>query len=197
MSKAKIDRYIDGKPEWSQPLLTKIRWAILKGNPKIEEAWKWGGPTFIHHGIVCLLWGFKKHVSITFYHGILLTDKTDRFDSADDNNHHNRALRFEEGDKIPSAEITKLIKLACKNNEQGIAPPKKKAASKKKVTVSADFAKELKKNKKAANFFESLAPGYKRLYTDWINGAKREETKQRRIERALSRLEGGNKQPYC
>lgn len=196
MSRAKIDKYIAGKPDWSQPLLTKIRQAILKANPKIVEDWKWGGPAFTHHGIVCMLWGFKAHVSITFYHGVLLTDKTDRFDPTDDENQHNRAMRFEEGDKIPAAEITKLIKLACKNNEQGVVPAKKKVA-KKKASVSVDFAKELKKNKKAGRFFASLAPGYQRLYIEWIDSAKREETKKNRIDRALKRLAGGNKQPYC
>ena len=126
MSTAKIDKYIAGKPEWSQPLLTKIRNAILKGNPKISEDWKWGGPAFTFHGIVCMLWGFKKHVSITFYHGSLLAKETTRFDPTNDVNQHNRTMRFEEGDKIPAAEISRLFKLASKNNEQGIAPTPKK-----------------------------------------------------------------------
>ncbi|MGB0580329.1 MAG: YdeI/OmpD-associated family protein [Limisphaerales bacterium] len=196
MSTAKIDKYIAGRAEWAHPLLTRIRSAIIEANSKIIEDWKWGGPAFTHHGIVCMLWGFKAHVSITFYHGALLVDKTDKFDPTDDENRHNRAMRFEAGDKIPTAEITKLIKLACKNNEQGVAPPKKKAV-RKEASISADIVKELKKNKQAGKFFDSLAPSYQRLHTEWIDSARREETKRNRIDRALKRLAGGHKQPYC
>jgi len=196
MSKAKIDKYVNSKPDWAQALLTQIRSAILKGNPHIVEDWKWGGPAFTQNGIVCMLWGFKAHVSITFYHGALLTATTDKFDPCDDENQYNRAIRFAQGDKVPAREIAKLVKLASENNDDGIAP-KKKAAKKKVAALSSDFAKELKKNRKAATFFTGLAPSYKTLYTDWISSAKREATKKNRIERALARLKDGHNQPYC
>lgn len=196
MSKEKIDDYIDSKAEWAQPLLHRIREAILKGNPAIREDWKWGGPAFTHHGIVCMLWGFKAHVSITFYHGAFLMGKTRRFDPCDDENQHNRAMRFEAGDRIPAREISKLVKLASTNNENGMVP-KRKSAKKKASVVTTDFAKELKRNRAAARFFDGLAPSYKALYTNWIDGAKREETKKTRISRAIARLKDGHKQPYC
>lgn len=196
MSKAKIDKYVSSKPYWAQALLTQIRNAILKGNPQITEDWKWGGPAFTQNGIVCMLWAFKAHVSITFYHGVLLAVETDKLDPCDDENQRNRAIRFNEGDKIPTREIAKLVRLASRNNDNGIVP-QKKTAKKKSVILSADFAKELKQNKKAATFFAGLAPSYKALYTDWISSAKREATKRNRIERALARLKDGHKQPYC
>jgi uncharacterized protein YdeI (YjbR/CyaY-like superfamily) len=45
----------------------------------------------------------------------------------------------------------------------------------------------------AWNYFESLAPSYRRLYIAWIDSAKREETKTRRLREAIGLLEAGKK----
>jgi len=41
--------------------------------------------------------------------------------------------------------------------------------------------------------FEKLPPSHKRLYVAWIDSAKREETKLRRLQRAVRMLEAGEK----
>ena len=46
---------------------------------------------------------------------------------------------------------------------------------------------------RAARFFETLAPGYRRDYVRYVTEAKREETRLRRLELALRRLEAGHK----
>jgi uncharacterized protein YdeI (YjbR/CyaY-like superfamily) len=56
-----------------------------------------------------------------------------------------------------------------------------------------NFASSLKKNKKAAEAFSSLAPSHQRQYTDWIASAKREETRARRIAEALKLLTASEK----
>jgi uncharacterized protein YdeI (YjbR/CyaY-like superfamily) len=53
----------------------------------------------------------------------------------------------------------------------------------------------IRANQKAWETFEHLAPTYKRHYVGWITSAKREETRQRRLERALAHLERGEKLP--
>jgi uncharacterized protein YdeI (YjbR/CyaY-like superfamily) len=40
----------------------------------------------------------------------------------------------------------------------------------------------------AWQFFETLAPSYRRAYVGWIDAAKHEETKQRRLREAVARL---------
>ena len=40
----------------------------------------------------------------------------------------------------------------------------------------------------AWRFFETLAPSYRRAYVGWIDAAKREETKERRLREAVLRL---------
>jgi uncharacterized protein YdeI (YjbR/CyaY-like superfamily) len=53
----------------------------------------------------------------------------------------------------------------------------------------------IRANERAWETFVGLAPTYKRHYVSWITSAKREETRQRRLERALGHLERGEKLP--
>jgi uncharacterized protein YdeI (YjbR/CyaY-like superfamily) len=45
----------------------------------------------------------------------------------------------------------------------------------------------------AWQFFEQLAPSYRRLYIAWIEAAKKEDTKLRRVAEAVGKLERGEK----
>lgn len=51
----------------------------------------------------------------------------------------------------------------------------------------------LKAQPAAAKYFESLAPSHRRNYLMWIDSAKREETKARRLEEAIRMLAAGKK----
>ena len=51
----------------------------------------------------------------------------------------------------------------------------------------------LKANGAAWRFFETLAPSYRRAYIGWIEAAKRQETKERRLREAVTRLAKGEK----
>jgi uncharacterized protein YdeI (YjbR/CyaY-like superfamily) len=53
--------------------------------------------------------------------------------------------------------------------------------------------KALKGDGRAWQHFELLAPSYRRAYIGWIDSAKREETKQRRLREAVQRLARGEK----
>jgi uncharacterized protein YdeI (YjbR/CyaY-like superfamily) len=63
------------------------------------------------------------------------------------------------------------------------------------VTPPADFAKLLLKSQKANAFFEKLSVTNQKEYVGWINSAKREETRLRRVEAAVGKLEAGKKNP--
>ena len=53
------------------------------------------------------------------------------------------------------------------------------------VEIPADFQKALNKNKTAKAIFEKFAYTHKREYVMWIDEAKREETRARRITKAV------------
>jgi uncharacterized protein YdeI (YjbR/CyaY-like superfamily) len=51
----------------------------------------------------------------------------------------------------------------------------------------------LKRHRAAWKFFQSLAPSYRRMYIAWIDSAKREETKAKRLRIAITMLADGKK----
>ncbi len=58
----------------------------------------------------------------------------------------------------------------------------------RKVKVPADVQKALRSNSRAAGFFDELAYTHQREYIQWIEAAKRPETRQRRIAQMLELL---------
>ena len=58
----------------------------------------------------------------------------------------------------------------------------------KEIILPPDFETALKKNKKEAAYFHSLAFSHKREYVEWIVTAKKEETRAKRIEGTIARL---------
>jgi uncharacterized protein YdeI (YjbR/CyaY-like superfamily) len=52
---------------------------------------------------------------------------------------------------------------------------------------------QLKGDRRAWDHFERLAPSYRRAYVAWIDSAKRDETRQKRIREAISLLRSGRK----
>ena len=61
------------------------------------------------------------------------------------------------------------------------------------VEIPPEFEQALNKSSKAREYFDNLAPGYRKQYILWIAVAKRNETKQRRIEESIALIERGEK----
>ena len=59
--------------------------------------------------------------------------------------------------------------------------------------VPAYIVRGLKRQPQAWSFFDALAPSYKRLYVRWIDSAKQQETKERRLKEAIAKLTAGKK----
>ena len=64
---------------------------------------------------------------------------------------------------------------------------------KKDLVIPGFVAHALSVNKKAENYFNSLAPSYKRQYIGWIMDAKREETRKKRLQEVIGLLDAGKK----
>jgi uncharacterized protein YdeI (YjbR/CyaY-like superfamily) len=59
--------------------------------------------------------------------------------------------------------------------------------------LPAYIERALEANARARRYFEQLAPSYRRLYIGWIDSAKREETKAKRLAEAIRLLAAGKK----
>lgn len=61
------------------------------------------------------------------------------------------------------------------------------------IEVPAELKKAFKTEKEAKAFFEKLSYTHQREYVNWINEAKREETRQNRIGKTIEMLKKGKK----
>jgi uncharacterized protein YdeI (YjbR/CyaY-like superfamily) len=61
------------------------------------------------------------------------------------------------------------------------------------TAIPSYIEKRLKADPRAWRYFEQLAPSYRRAYIGWIESAKREETREKRLREALSLLAAGQK----
>jgi uncharacterized protein YdeI (YjbR/CyaY-like superfamily) len=62
-----------------------------------------------------------------------------------------------------------------------------------KLEVPEEFAEALSRNWKAKEFFDKLAPTYRKHFIAWIAMAKRPETRAKRLKEALALLGKGEK----
>ncbi len=61
------------------------------------------------------------------------------------------------------------------------------------VSLLPDIEKELRRSKKAWANFQKLSPGYRKQYVIWLSGAKREDTRERRLKEAIALLNKNEK----
>ena len=61
------------------------------------------------------------------------------------------------------------------------------------IEVPAELKKAFRTEKDAKAFFDKLSYTHQREYVNWINEAKREETRQSRIQKTIEMLKQGKK----
>jgi hypothetical protein len=184
----RIDAYIGRRPEWARQYCQQLRATIRAAEPALTEVWKWNGPCYEHEGLVCSFDAAKAFVSITFFRGSEMRDAASAFNHCV-NNEHNRSIRFERGDVIDEALIAAYVREAVALN---LAGPKPKALPvDEKLQIPQELLGLLAQHEDARAVFDGFAPYKRRDYVDWINEAKRSETRAQRIEKTLINLKAG------
>ncbi len=56
------------------------------------------------------------------------------------------------------------------------------------VLVPEDFQQALENNAKAKEVFDSFSYTHKKEYVEWINGAKKQETRENRMKKAVESI---------
>ncbi len=90
--------------------------------------------------------------------------------------------------------LLRYIRKAAQLNRDGVKKPQtiiRKRKSKVRLLIPGYFGAALKKNKKAATTFDHLSYSHKKEYLEWITEAKREETREKRMETAIGWLAEG------
>jgi len=187
-----VDAYIAKSADFAKPILAHLRELVHQACPQVEETIKWGVPHFTHQGVMCALAAFKSHCHFGFWKGELIFDGKE--DSAQSGiKARERLRRITCLADLPADEVLSgYVKKAAALNEAGIKPPaQKRRAGAEDLVVPDFFMAALRKNKKALATFEGFSYSHKKEYVQWVAEAKREETRQRRMETTLSWLADG------
>lgn len=183
----RIDEYIAHAKPFAQPILTRLRAAIHSLNIGIEEDWKWSAPCYQYRGLVCMTWSFSKHAAIHFFKGALLSDEYKILRESEGGNVSSRFVKFTSAEEMDLEILKAYIREAALLNEQGIKVDIVK--KRKPVVVPGYFLQAIGKNAKAKRGFEQMPPSHKREYVEYVMDAKKEETRLRRMAKAIEMME--------
>jgi uncharacterized protein YdeI (YjbR/CyaY-like superfamily) len=186
----RVDAYIANSPDYAKPILIELRRLAHAGCPGVEETLKWRMPHFLHQGILFGMAAFKQHCAVHFWKGKLVLGEKSRA-GVFGNLGRVTALSDLPGRK----ELLGYIKKAVELNESGVKKPSI-AQPKKKLIVPPYFLAALRKNKKAQAAFENFSYSHKKEYVNWITEAKREETREKRMNTAILWLAQGKPQNW-
>jgi uncharacterized protein YdeI (YjbR/CyaY-like superfamily) len=109
--------------------------------------------------------------------------------------------RLESVKDLPSdAKLIANLKKAAKAIDEGtrtksIERPVQRVA-KAELEVPAELVAALQKNKAAQKAFDGFAPSHRREYIEWITGAKRDETRAKRVTQTVDWLVEGKRRNW-
>ncbi|ALN62573.1 hypothetical protein GLA29479_1699 [Lysobacter antibioticus] len=188
----RIDAYIVKAAPFAQPILEHLRAVVHAACPQVEEAIKWGMPSFVYRGkLMCGMAAFKQHATFGFWQGANIVGARQSADS-DAMGQFGRLSKI--GDLPGKRELTRLVKQAMALIETGVTrPATKRAQPKPPVELPTDLAAALaqKKNAKAKTTYEAFPPSQRREYVEWIESAKREDTRKARLAQAMEWMAEG------
>lgn len=188
----RIDPYIERAAPFAQPILAHVRALVHEACPEVEETIKWGMPTFVYAGgILCGMAAFKQHASFGFWkHALVVGDDQPQTGMGS----YGKMTSVK--DLPPKKTLLAHIRKAMKLNEGGMQPTARKTAPKPPPETPEDLAAALKKNKAAQGTFDAFPPSCKREYIEWINEAKREETRAKRLAQAVEWMAEGKRRNW-
>jgi uncharacterized protein YdeI (YjbR/CyaY-like superfamily) len=146
-------------------------------------------PVFETYGTnICNMAAFKQHCAFGFWKASLMEDK--------------KGILQREGmgslgkiaalaDLPPEKVLIAYLKEADKLNKDKIKLPAKTALPKQELVTPAELTAALKKNKSAMKVFDDFSYSCRKEYIEWINDAKTEETRNKRVETAVEWIAEG------
>lgn len=179
-----MDSSKDIKPSWNKTEKWSEELHLLQSiiaQTELLETTKWGGSVYVLNGKNVLgIGGFKNYFAIWFFNGVFLKDEKQVLVNANEGVTKSlRQWRFSSKEEVNEKEVLHYILEAIENERQGkIIKPEKG-----KVFLSELFQKELDSDLLLAEAFHKFTPYKQKEFLEYIETAKREETKRSRIEK--------------
>ncbi|UKT64583.1 YdeI/OmpD-associated family protein [Pedobacter mucosus] len=191
-----VDQYIANAAEFAIPILNHLRNLIHKADGRLEEKIKWGMPFFEYKGAVCHIAGFKNHCTIGFWKASLMNDEYHIFNDLSGAMgliNYIKSLEDLPADEILIAYVQQGIQL---NEEGKKIPAKPKKISTNEVITPKYFLDALQEDPKALATFFNFSASNKREYISWLEEAKTESTKLKRLETAVEWIAEGKERMW-
>jgi uncharacterized protein YdeI (YjbR/CyaY-like superfamily) len=187
----RVDAYIAKSADFARPILKHLRQLVHATCPEVEETLKWGFPHFLHKGMLCSMAAFKQHCTFGFWKRALLFDEKKGGAKAEEG--MGCFGRITSLADLPAEKVlTGYIREAVRLNDTGVKlPARPKAKEKKELAVPDYFLAALRKNEKALQTFENFSHSHQKEYVEWVTEAKRDATRQQRLDTALAWMAEG------
>ncbi|MFT7776854.1 YdeI/OmpD-associated family protein [Roseateles sp.] len=182
----RIDAYLATVPAFALPILQRLREDVHAACPDVVETLKWSRPHFTLDGkLLCGMSAFKAHCAFGFWEreGAAAGKAGAMGDFG----------RIETLTDLPSrTELRRQVKAAAALLQAG-APRARKPDRPPRPTLAMpdDFAAALSAVQAAQQAYDAFPPGKQHDYLDWVQEAKREETRAKRIAQAVEWLSEG------
>jgi len=143
---------------------------------------KWGAEVFTYNGNnVVSYGGFKNFFSIWFFNGVFLSDKYNVLVNAQEGKTKSlRQWRFKSKDEIDEKKILEYIHEAIEIEKNGMKIKPQKFTP---LPIPQLLNDELEKDKVLKSAFENFSQGKQKEFIVYINEAKQDATKVKRIEK--------------
>lgn len=159
---------------------------------EVEETYKWQFPTYtIGSKNVFAICKFKNHFGIWFFNGAFLKDPKQVLQNAQEGKTMAmRHWKFQKETEIDKKMVLGYYKEAIENQKQGkvLVTVKKKP---KAIAIPELLSEALKKDKMLETAFKNLSPYKQNEYCEYIQTAKQEKTKFKRLEKCITLIRAG------
>ncbi|MCY7421376.1 MAG: YdeI/OmpD-associated family protein [Chitinophagaceae bacterium] len=187
----KVEEYILKSADFAKPILQHLRKLVVMGCPAVQEPMKWSFSNSTYKGsILCYMAAFKQHCSFGFSLGSVIKDPHNILTSEEktpmDNFGQIKSVADLRNDNI----VVDYIKQAVQLTDEGVKLPRKEK-TKEALEPPPSFIKTLADQKIAEANYNKFTPSHKREYIEWINDAKTEPTRNKRIAEAIHWLQDG------
>ncbi len=185
---AKVTEYINDKNTWTQEL-NLLRSVLLEIG--FEETVKWGAPVYVHKGKnIVGLSAFKNYCGLWFFQGSFLIDEQKKLVNAQEGKTQAmRQWRFYIVEDIQPDLVKQYALEAIKNSEEGKELKVKRNT--KPLSIPEELHLEFDKNERLKEAFNVFSLSKQREFSDYISEAKREATKQKRLEKIVPMILNG------
>ncbi|MEO5494943.1 MAG: YdeI/OmpD-associated family protein [Sphingomonas sp.] len=184
----RVDAYIASKADFAKPILSHLRELIHARVPTVEEGIKWSMPFFSYGGRpLANMAAFKAHASFGFWN-------RQEMPTGKEGEAMGQLGRLTDlASMPPDAEIVAMIDDAVAVIDAGVKPARADRTPKPALEVPAALAEALANDEQASANWAAFPPGCRREYCEWVNGAKRDETRAKRVATTIAQTREGKR----